>query len=292
MNDDWAYKIWRITYPMFIYSTINMIVSFIMSLLLISSVFDNSRGAKSVYENMKFLDSLDRITSENTALVMIISAIITIPILYYIAYKEQEKEVLKLGYSYKKKSVYIDYTSVIVLGISLALGLSRILSSLPIDNILGNYEKTSKELFMSDPVFLFVAVVILMPVVEEFVFRKIIYNRIKFYSDKVTAIYLSAIFFGFYHMNLVQGIYAFLVGIILAYLYEEYGDIRMPITLHIAANAASFIMNYFSLSRRISNSAIVSFFVGALEVSIAVFAFLVVKDKIKKNKRTKDKVLL
>lgn len=285
MNDDWAYKIWRITYPMFIYSTINMVVSFIMSLVLISSVFDNSRGAKNVYENMKFLDSLDRITKENVALVMIISAIITIPIIYYIAYKEQEKEVLKLGYSYKKKSIYIDYTSVTVLGISLALGLSRILSSLPIDNILGNYEKTSRELFMSEPILLFVAVVILMPIVEEFVFRKIIYNRIKLYSDKVTAVYLSAIFFGFYHMNLVQGIYAFLFGIIFAYLYEEYNDIRMPITLHIAANAASFIMNYFSLSRRISNSAIVSFFVGALEVSIAVFAFLVVKDKIKKNKK-------
>lgn len=59
------------------------------------------------------------------------------------------------------------------------------------------------------------------PLVEELVMRGGIAYRLQKYG-KVFSIMFSAIVFGFFHMNFVQGIFAFLVGIILAYIAIEY----------------------------------------------------------------------
>ena len=59
------------------------------------------------------------------------------------------------------------------------------------------------------------------PLVEELVMRGGIAYRLQKYG-KVFSIIFSAIVFGFFHMNFVQGVFAFLVGIMLAYIAIEY----------------------------------------------------------------------
>lgn len=77
---------------------------------------------------------------------------------------------------------------------------------------------------------------IVAPVAEELVFRGIIYGYLRRFAEPAAAIGLSAGLFALYHGNIVQGIYAFVIGWVLAYSYEYFGDFRMPAAIHILAN--------------------------------------------------------
>ena len=72
------------------------------------------------------------------------------------------------------------------------------------------------------------------PLVEELVMRGGIAYRLQKYG-KVFSIMFSAIVFGFFHMNFVQGIFAFLVGMILAYVAIEY-SFGWAVFFHILNN--------------------------------------------------------
>ena len=72
------------------------------------------------------------------------------------------------------------------------------------------------------------------PLVEELVMRGGIAYQLQKYG-KVFSIIFSAIVFGFFHMNFVQGVFAFLVGIMLAYIAIEY-SFGWAVFFHILNN--------------------------------------------------------
>lgn len=76
-----------------------------------------------------------------------------------------------------------------------------------------------------------VVIVILAPVLEEYVCRKQIIDRVGQYGEK-TAMILSALIFGLLHQNLFQFFYAFGIGLVLGYLYIRTGRLRYPIIFH------------------------------------------------------------
>lgn len=83
---------------------------------------------------------------------------------------------------------------------------------------------------------------ILTPLVEEMIFRGIIFNRIhKWLGDKQT-ILLCAILFALYHFNPVQGLYAFLMGLLICRNYNRYRRISVAFAVHAAANVAVVLM--------------------------------------------------
>ena len=59
------------------------------------------------------------------------------------------------------------------------------------------------------------------PFVEELLVRGGVVYRLKNYG-KIFSILLSAVIFGLFHMNLIQGFFAFFVGILFAYIALEY----------------------------------------------------------------------
>ena len=81
----------------------------------------------------------------------------------------------------------------------------------------------------------FLGTVILAPIGEEFLFRKLLIDRTRGYGD-VASIFISAAFFGLFHGNFFQFFYAFLLGIVLAYMYTWSGKIGWSIALHMLIN--------------------------------------------------------
>lgn len=77
--------------------------------------------------------------------------------------------------------------------------------------------------------------VICAPIMEEFVFRKLIVDRTARYGQGV-AIVMSGLMFGLFHGNLNQFAYAFALGVFLAYLYVKTGNIKITIALHMMIN--------------------------------------------------------
>lgn len=81
----------------------------------------------------------------------------------------------------------------------------------------------------------FVIMVICAPIIEELIFRKMLIDRTRQYGDKV-AILLSGLMFGFFHGNIYQFCYAFVIGLVFAYVYTTYQDIKYSIILHMIIN--------------------------------------------------------
>ncbi len=89
------------------------------------------------------------------------------------------------------------------------------------------------------------AVGIVGPVMEEYLFRGILFRRLRDYVGMWWGVILSAVIFGIAHGNLTQGLFAGAFGIMLALLYEHYGTLRAPIAAHIANNVMTVLVSYF-----------------------------------------------
>ena len=88
---------------------------------------------------------------------------------------------------------------------------------------------------LSNIVPLIVVVVILTPIIEEFVFRGVLLDKLRRFGDK-TAIIFTALVFGLFHGNFSQFFYAFALGLIFAYITIKTNTIRYSIVLHMLVN--------------------------------------------------------
>lgn len=94
----------------------------------------------------------------------------------------------------------------------------------------------------------FVFVVVVGPIIEEFIFRKQLIDRMHTYGEK-TAVFVSALLFGLFHGNLSQFFYAFALGLVFGYLYVRSGKLRYSIGLHMLINFMGGVIAPWFLSK-------------------------------------------
>ncbi len=135
-------------------------------------------------------------------------------------------------------------TTVVIVGFLMYGGniVGRMLMEF-ISIIMGTTLSNSVDQLASGGNFLAVAIfaVILAPVFEEMCFRKILLDRTLVYGER-NAVILSALSFGLFHANLYQFFYAFLIGVVFAYIYTRTGKIRYSIGFHMAVNFTGSII--------------------------------------------------
>lgn len=106
---------------------------------------------------------------------------------------------------------------------------------------------------------------IIAPFAEEVVFRWMMYLRLRDYYKRGWAIVLSGVIFGICHWNVLQAIYASLLGILFAYILDMSGNIWSCVLLHIGANTWSIIypeLGMFLLETE--KTGLILFIMGAL----------------------------
>ncbi len=133
------------------------------------------------------------------------------------------------------------------------------------DHMYGNASLLSQFIFMA----------VATPVMEEVIFRGLIYTRLKKGMPQVAAMLLSALAFGLAHSGFVQVTYATALGIIMVLMYEKYESLWPCIFLHAGFNATNFLYDYLNM-----NSILVQYclmFVSAGLVLAFVAYFFVTK---------------
>ena len=81
------------------------------------------------------------------------------------------------------------------------------------------------------------------PLGEELFFRGFLYRSVQKKAGSKIGILFSALYFGLVHLDPIQGLFAFLISIPLAYFYEKSKSIYLPMILHILNNVVvHFIM--------------------------------------------------
>lgn len=86
------------------------------------------------------------------------------------------------------------------------------------------------------PTWLMITVtVFIAPIVEEFIFRKLLLDRLSVYGN-VFAVVLSAALFGLFHGNVYQMFYAFTIGLVFGYLTVKGGSWIFGAVFHMIMN--------------------------------------------------------
>lgn len=131
----------------------------------------------------------------------------------------------------------------ILLGIAVQLSVSYLLffifSLLP--SLAQSYSALMSPLVALSPVSI-IYVGILSPIGEECIFRGLIMHYAEDNASFYVANILQAALFGVFHGNLVQGIYAFLLGLLLGYLVKLSGSIFGGMIFHSALNFAGLYL--------------------------------------------------
>lgn len=88
-------------------------------------------------------------------------------------------------------------------------------------------------------VFLMIAVI--GPLGEEYLFRAVVFRRLRDYLSVWAAAAISGAIFGIFHGNLEQGIPAAALGFVLALIYEHYGTLKASFFAHLGVNSFALI---------------------------------------------------
>ena len=122
--------------------------------------------------------------------------------------------------------------------------------------------------------------VVLAPIFEEALFRGVIFESVRSKSGAVSAILISAAIFGIVHLIPQQVINAFVIGIILGYVYLKTGSLWPAILIHAMNNALAYIVmqwsdtNNMTVREMITNDTVykVVYF-----IALAIFVFVAYK---------------
>lgn len=116
--------------------------------------------------------------------------------------------------------------------------------------VLSNGEATDRvaDLAMQTNIWNVVFLVIVGPIFEEWLFRKQLIDHTRKYGEK-TAILLSGLAFGLFHMNLSQFFYAFLLGLMFGYVYTRTSKLRYSTAMHMIINFNGGVLAPWVLTR-------------------------------------------
>ncbi len=142
---------------------------------------------------------------------------------------------------------WVMWLSFLTAGAASSIFLNSVMTITGLNELLTDYEEVSDMIYASPLGVQIFAAGLLIPAAEEMIFRGLGYETLRVHYSMRTSMLVSAFLFGAFHGNLQQGIYAFLVGLVLAWCCETGGGVWASYLAHSAANIASVLIEYVRL---------------------------------------------
>ena len=148
----------------------------------------------------------------------------------------------KIRFHSTKEIDKLSIVPMVILAAAIAIGMNGVLTLTELYRFSPTFQRVS-EMQFDTPVWLgIISYGILAPLGEEIVFRGVVYGQLRKVLKVPYAVVLSGLAFGLFHGNLVQAVYATVIGCLLALVYEWYGTIAAPMLFHSVANLFVYVM--------------------------------------------------
>lgn len=233
-------EVWRLVYPVLIYFAVAFIVQYGSMMLIMTAAIRNGTlvvtGDAAQYENQ-----LAALINSHSLQITAATNIVLMPIFALLLRSDNKKRKLARGFSYRTaqtKSLLL----MGIMGMTAAVSVNVIVSLSGLAYFSPKYQQVSHMIYSGGLFMEIVSAVIAAPILEELLFRGMIYARLRDLCGAKWAIIISAAFFGIFHGNLVQFVYAFIIGLMLAYVYEKLKTVWAPIVFHVGANLISVLI--------------------------------------------------
>ena len=217
---------------------------------------------------------------------MLIGAILTL-LIYFIIEKIKKTSLAK---ETDMKMVTGKQMALTVVG---ALGgmffLNFMLNILPIPaDLIGDLNSGMSSL-TSYPFWLAILVnAILIPILEEVVFRGYLFNRLGKAMPAVVAAVISSVVFGLCHGGLVWAIWAGVTGLVICVVRVKSGSIIPGMIFHIIMNTFGMIVSYFPVLEKLNNTGMyVLTAVGGILLAVYIVGILMDKGSSKNKAEVK-----
>ena len=206
-----------------------LIVLFIVYSLISFAVGIVSGLAYFIISGVGSLNStaIDNFIRNNVYIISLIADIIFVICLFIKGGSIKECQFNKIK---KKDCFYIgllSFSLTVILGIVVAILMQ----------IFPSYNEVAKTISSgTGTIYSLVSVVILIPICEEIIFRGVIFGYLKKRYNLVVSLIIQALAFAFIHGNIVQGIYTFILGLVLGIIYIYTNSLYGSMLMHIIYN--------------------------------------------------------
>lgn len=235
-------KVWGMISPPIIYFFMQISIEVVLALFVfVKQMIKYNSLYNKVDNSVELQAQMQNTLIDNASYISCIAALIAAIVFGMKYYKSIHEGIFEK----EKKVIINDMVIPMLLAAVVSILLSTVLSFMKLDNIYGSYEATKSSLLSGNIIYRIISVGVIVPLAEEYVYRGVMYNRIKNEFGYFGAIFFSALSFGLFHFNLLQGVYAFVIGLMFAYFYEKYGNIKVPASMHMSVNIVAIILDYY-----------------------------------------------
>lgn len=220
--------------PLALYWFITMLVTLVSATVIRAVTPENPAAERAVW--------LQNHSNQISVWVSALAVVMTYPMTVYYWKRSLVPEISPVVKRRNAKRLLVFGAGIFVWAGIVAVGLNIAMNYLSIFQSSESYTQVSNiQYSVSAPVGVIIFG-ILTPIGEELLFRGILFNRLKRYFSPIIAVLASAFIFGIYHGNLVQFIYATIMGICMALLYEKFERLLAPVLFHCGANSMIYII--------------------------------------------------
>ena len=230
------HHVWRWIYPMALYLMVSVAVTlctgiyFAICLLL---------GEEAYHTQM-----LEQMIMDSSLLQTMVSAML-MALISWLLYRRDQKnrELGILGNGKEKKwCPKMLWLSVLLISIAGCQLLNDVIEIAGLHELFPTYSNVAEQTIYNQSAWvILLTVCVAAPLSEELIFRGLLFHRMKDWMKPWIAVILSAVLFGAYHGNMVQFIYAFVMGMIFAMIYHRTGTLWTAIMAHMIANLWSVL---------------------------------------------------
>lgn len=234
---------WNVVYPIFMYFVVINIAMYICTMIAVGLGADYG---------------------EQYMMIQTAAAALTIPFIYRYyerdckeptACQQRLAEILA-GKSRNQK--IINGILMASAGAAAGITLNNIMTMTRLEEWSKGYQEVTGYFFAGGILFELLGACLVTPLLEEMLYRGVVYGRIcdlmirhaeedtpkrqaRNKKSRWTAVILTSLIFGLMHMNLIQFIYAALLGIFLSWCVEQSGHLYGAVLAHMGANLMSVL---------------------------------------------------
>lgn len=196
---------------------------------------------------VRFEENLIEYSGNMSVIVEALAYIVAAAVVWKRAKQILGKTADAMKLSHLKREPKMNYVLLSLMTVGAAVGLNLLFALIGITEQSAAYQDVVVKQYAGTFVLGFICFGLISPIAEELLFRGILYGYLRHFGGIKMGILLSAILFGMYHGNAVQTMYAFLFGCLIAYGYEYFGDFKIAVIIHMAANIIAYTLTYLNL---------------------------------------------
>ncbi len=283
-RDNWFKTIWRLFYPLLLHFGIMILVSTIWSVVVYVLVVEKnwSAGEASMIEHLQEMayQAMEGIL-RSTYYITLVADLIVLPFLYLFFRqdkKQREKVEPEIKYGHASPA---EYLLLAVVAFGACIGFNGLIAGLGLIEVDETYQEVSELLYSASlPMQLF-GTALVVPLCEEFMFRGLMYNRLKENMSAGMAMITASMVFGLYHGNMVQMLYAFPLSCMMIYAYEKYHSFLAPILFHVVANGVAVLITGTDLFDFLFSGQIMRLLTGGVGLAVVYGGLRIIRDTVK-----------